>query len=34
MLLIVYFLEAQGPEVFHLLIRNKAAPINNEFNNS
>ena len=31
MLFIIYFLETQGSEVFHLLIRNKTPSINNEF---
>ena len=34
MLFIINFLETKGSEVFHLLIRNKTPPINNEFNQS
>ena len=32
MLFIVYFLETQSSEVFHLLIRNETPSINNEIN--
>ena len=34
MLFIIYFLETQGSEVLHLLIRNKTTPIKNYFNDS
>jgi hypothetical protein len=34
MLFIIYFLETQGSEVFHLLIGNETSPLKNEFINS